>query len=1104
MGIKSMNWDSDFIEDINRRRKRERELAPEMATREDSLLKLMSRSLYGEKVHYALELIQNAEDANSSSITFIFENERVIVINDGDAFTPDEVDAICSVKPGRKKNKIGFFGVGFKSVFNITNIPQVISADFNFNIENYIYPRPSDEIHGEAKAYFSLERGSIFVLPHSQGFPTSSELIENFRREIDDKILLFLDKLKALHFIDKVNDESWSIEKPSTDDLLIPDADDSLILLRDGRTNQTTKWRVFHKDLPVSEEEVSIPEGKEGITDTRILVAFPCDEITKEANKGSTVYCYLPTSKRSDMPFLVQADFVPTVGRGSIQEVDWNKWLLHELGVLAAEAVEQIKDDHYLGKKLYSFIPLKDEVQESLMDILSDAMYQELKSKKIARAMSLDWKRPVECAIAPSPEITAIIFQQDLKCVFGEPLFYVDVELSERARHVLTDLDSSVLKDAEFVEFLAKEDLITGRKPEWFLKVYAYLGRMFDVKDQYHDGSFKWDEEKLQLFSKLEQTKFILTNKGNLTPLKDPNRPDRLICYPQNISLSEVNELLTEGELVFLNKYFQLSTIAKRKEPDPDEEENRKKAREFFNGVGVRIYFKQSHIIKDVILPKYSSGKYEEYDDLKLYNLINYIRLYWSTLESEVKNKKLSEEIFDEIRRTVLLKAYKKKNGEKVSEYMSPGNIYFPKRYGKTEMMEDLFEGVDGIYFLHPYYLNREKRAQRKKKRGRQKVEHGWKMFAEISGVWSSPRVEKNNNWVSISGKDGYEWVEKEYSPSGLHEISGDSLSADVQKLIEYHSGLKDTETIRLKMTVLTQSFSDNWKKYKDYCKSIYKYKYHNEVPKDVHSSSFLNYLKNAKWIPTVNGGFCKPEEAFVYNGKNRFLLGDTVEFVSLPGNQTFLKDIGVHVEPSMEQVIEHLKDYKKAVIEKKEGLEKFKEIYSFIAEKIEEEELYKNEPIKKVKKEFDENELLYMPRKDRSWWKPCLVFWRDCSKTFGPLRGYIEHQEKEIYPSDIKSFLFSLGVRERPSIEQALGVLEDLRNRGDVGAIKKIVTKVYSYINDLISHDHAEQVDWQKYHFLTKNESFSHPNDAFFEDDEEYAKEFHGKVGFISLPFSS
>lgn len=99
-----MFWNSALIININQRRKNERELAPDMAQREDSLLKLVSRSLYGAKVHYALELIQNAEDAGSTSITFIFEEDKIIVVNDGEVFIADDVDAICSVKPGRKKN----------------------------------------------------------------------------------------------------------------------------------------------------------------------------------------------------------------------------------------------------------------------------------------------------------------------------------------------------------------------------------------------------------------------------------------------------------------------------------------------------------------------------------------------------------------------------------------------------------------------------------------------------------------------------------------------------------------------------------------------------------------------------------------------------------------------------------------------------------------------------------------------------------------------------------------------------------------------------------------------------------------------------------------
>jgi hypothetical protein len=134
------NWEQSLIEKIFAEKQREK------SEDRDNLLRLTSRRLYGEKIHYALELIQNAEDEDSDSITFIFDKDDVSVINDGRPFDEKDVWRICSVRPGEKKKKIGFFGIGFKSVFNVTERPQVISGRFNFEIEGYIYPKAKSSI----------------------------------------------------------------------------------------------------------------------------------------------------------------------------------------------------------------------------------------------------------------------------------------------------------------------------------------------------------------------------------------------------------------------------------------------------------------------------------------------------------------------------------------------------------------------------------------------------------------------------------------------------------------------------------------------------------------------------------------------------------------------------------------------------------------------------------------------------------------------------------------------------------------------------------------------------------------------------------------------
>ena len=805
------------------------------------------------------------------------------------------------------------------------------------------------------------------------------------------------------------------------------------------------------------------------------------------------------------MPFLVQADFVPTVGRGDIQEVEWNKWLLLNLGILAAEAVDRVKNDPNLNGYIYHFIPLKDEVQEQMMDILSDSMYGSLESIEIAKTTDGEWKRPVECVIVVSPEIPEIILRQDLNHFFGKPLNYVDVELPERADDILTELGSLVFDEDEFVEFLGKEDLIKNRSAKWFLKVYAYLADTFDVKSKDYKGNFNWSDEKLEIFSKLEKTKFLLTNQGNVVPLKDSDVPDRFICFPQNIDLSEINTLLTEGELVFLNKYFQLSTIIRRRNPDPEEEQRRDKAREFFEGIGVRIYFKQSHVIRDAILPKFSSGKYKQYDDSKIFDLINYIRNYWSTLESEVKNKKISASIFDEIKQTIRLRAYKKENGQKIRTYLPSSKLYFPKQYGKTEVMENLFDGVEDVYFLSPYYLNKEKTIRKKKRRGRQRAEYGWKKFTDILGVWSCPIVKKDVNWMNIAKKPGYTWIIKKYSPSGLHQIRGDSVSHDIPKLIEHCSKLNDSEAVREKMKMLWQTLSDNWNIYKDHCSATYKYKYNYDRTVPYDTSSFLHYLRNAQWIPAEDGSFYKPEQVILDNRSNRMLLGEKVKYTNITGNQGLLKKLGITIEPDVDTVIDHLKEYKETNpnITKSE-IYKFGEIYSHLFAKIENEETDQEESNEKIKKVFDENELLYIPRKDKSWWKPGHVFWKNCSKTFGNLRGYIENNGKEIYPYKIKEFFFLIGLSENPSIKQTLEILEELEGQQELETLKSKITKIYRYINELITRDSADAIDWGKYAFLTKNGEFKSPHKIFYEDEPEFVKQFQDKADFIYILHSS
>lgn len=1085
-------WNHSLIEEIYQKK------ISEKSEDRDNLLKLTSHRLYGEKIHYALELIQNADDEEASSITFIFDKDKVTVINDGKPFDEDDVWAICSVKPGRKRNKIGFFGIGFKSVFNITNAPQIISGQYNFRIKDYIYPEPSSSLPPEIKKCYTQDQGAIFILPYVDGLANPSELIESFS-QMDNKILLFLKSVSELNFIDNVNKQKWSIKKKSVNE--------SIIALENTKDEQETRWRIFSRDLEVKDKDL-IPEGKEGVTDTRAIIAFPCDEATRTVAKQGVIYCYLPTKRLTDLPFLIQADFLPTIGRENISDDDWNLWLLENLGNLAGDALDQIKSDPVLSQPFYEFVPLKEEIKDDLIMRLGNTLYDILRKKKVAFTNRGHWVETSSCAIPDDERIRSILLEKDIESIAERKLYYSDTSLSKRAEKILLDLGAHTVGIKQVIRFLKDEQAVSRRQKKWFLDLCEYLSAVFDTSKKSYWGDFRWDwdEETKNLFVELQELKFILTDDDRLVALKDAAVPDRLICYPQNIDLAEVHQLFVEGEIVFINRYFQESGILHRKGSDPETEEKRHKVKEFFDEIGVKKYFKQAHIISDVILPKFTSGKYQEYDDRKIYALVNYIRMYWSTIESEIRNKKLSSSFIQDVKDRLLLKGYTYRDGKRSECYKQASNLYFSKAYGKNEVMEDLFDGVEGIYFLSPYYFYREKRERRKKKRGRQRAEYSWKKFFETLGVWSSPRVTRNPAWVSIAGKAEYEWIKKQYSPSGVHEVAGNSFSEDLRHLIEYCSKLQNHELSIQRMTLLWECLESNCKLYQEFCKTKYKYFYYSDQYVDYSTSSFLEFLRNSKWVPSVEGVFSRPRELFVDTRSNRFLLGNSANYVNLKGSPTFLKDLEVRTQPTVEEVLEHLRAFREENARpEKSKIEKCSEIYTFLwvqLNKIEDDETRKSK-LAEVGRAFNDLALLYLPRKDKPWWKPSLVFWKDQSELFGPLRGYIEHDREEFYNVSLRDFLFSLGVSERASIRHCLNALSELKTTGNLDEFKAVAAKVYHYINDILAIGYSEEVDWAKPVFLSTRGEFLPPSKLYYADAGDYAKLFGSEANILWLPYA-
>jgi hypothetical protein len=126
--------------------------------REGRSLQRLSEELYSKDSHFVLELVQNADDNSYNddldvpTLKFFLSKNCIIVLNNEIGFSEKNIRALCDVgrstKDRHNSGYIGQKGIGFKSVFRITEQPEVHSAGFHikFDIQSggpigYILPQ---------------------------------------------------------------------------------------------------------------------------------------------------------------------------------------------------------------------------------------------------------------------------------------------------------------------------------------------------------------------------------------------------------------------------------------------------------------------------------------------------------------------------------------------------------------------------------------------------------------------------------------------------------------------------------------------------------------------------------------------------------------------------------------------------------------------------------------------------------------------------------------------------------------------------------------------------------------------------------------------------
>lgn len=332
-------------------------------------VKYLSAELYSKDVHFLMELIQNAEDNEypggaEPSLEFIITSQDItatgapttlLIFNNEKGFSRKNMESICNVgdstKAGkRKRGYIGEKGIGFKSVFLLTAQPYIFSNSYQIRFNEtpcpecniaYIVPewvdsKPSvsdiQKIYGRSR---TLPTTTI-ILPLK---PDKVKAVKDQLSNLHPELLLFLSKIKRLSVKEDNMDPSLNtiraISISSETDFVAKkniDAESYTIHLTaeeegDVMEGEECCYYMWKQRFPVKQENKV--EKRMDIEEWAITLAFPYGKRLNRGMGSPGIYAFLPTETITNLPFIIQADFLLPSSRETILWDDkWNQGIL--------------------------------------------------------------------------------------------------------------------------------------------------------------------------------------------------------------------------------------------------------------------------------------------------------------------------------------------------------------------------------------------------------------------------------------------------------------------------------------------------------------------------------------------------------------------------------------------------------------------------------------------------------------------------------------------------------------------------------------------------------------------------------------------------------
>jgi len=436
-----------------------------------SVLDLLGQ-LYSERTHFIFELIQNAEDAGATELTFELFEDRLEVKHDGRPFTEADVRGICGVgKSGKSGDltKIGKFGIGFKSVYAYTKNPRVYSSDEHFRIESYVRPFSADPLDEPVP-------GTLFVFPFDHDTVSAAMAVAEISSaltEIEPATLLFLRNIECVRI------RGAAIAGSVLERTTVGHTSSSRRVTLAKGTGRGEEWFVWHRQL----EELGHPAQ-------RVEIAFLAGPANGERRlvkrDASPLVVFFPTQKETFLGFLIQGPYRTTPARDNVPEHDpSNQALVRETAALLADVLSELRDDGLLTVDVLQALPLDPARFQpgTMFRPLFDSVRAALAVEELIPVAGGGYGAAGELKLARGTGLRELLLPDQLGVLYGagQPLAFAHESITENR----TPLLWCYLRDEIAIEEVTPEavvgrvtrEFLVAQSDAWTRRFYEFLHR---------------------------------------------------------------------------------------------------------------------------------------------------------------------------------------------------------------------------------------------------------------------------------------------------------------------------------------------------------------------------------------------------------------------------------------------------------------------------------------------------------------------------------------------------------------------------------------------------------------------------------------------------